>query len=110
MVIRSYWLRGPAFITSADVQDTYVSTDKQTQVSSLMITLRSEASARLREVTRQEIGHRLGIMFDGAVQIAPLIQSAIPDGRVSLALGPGVSRAEAEGLAAGLRGELRHGP
>lgn len=110
MVVRSYFLREPAVLGSADVETVEVVTDRETKGVNLAVTLSGPAGERLREVTRQSIGRRLAILFDGVVQMAPIVRSEITGGRVTITLGRETTREEAEGLAAGLRGELRRGP
>lgn len=110
MVLRSYSLREPAFITSADVKDTHVATDKETQEVYIAVTLGTAGAERLRDITREHKGRRLAILFDGGVQVAPVVRSEIAGGHVSITLGHGATPEEAEALATGLRGELLHGP
>jgi preprotein translocase subunit SecD len=107
MVLRSYLLQQPAFVTAADVESTYVGAEDGKNY--VAVTLRAAGAARLRDVTGSHKGGRLAILFDGSVEMAPVVRSEITDGHVSISLWKDATREEAEGLAAGLRGDLWHG-
>ncbi|HEY1953975.1 MAG TPA: hypothetical protein VGH28_00135 [Polyangiaceae bacterium] len=108
IVLHSFWLREPPFITSADVASAVVY--DHDGPTTLLVSFHGDGAERFRDATRDGLGKRLAVLFDGAVMIAPVVRAEILTGQVSITLGEHYDRTKAEGLAAGLRGDLLHAP
>jgi len=105
-VLHSHWLREPPFMTSVDVRAADVVEGSSGFV--IIISMDPAATDRLREVTRQNIGKRIALEIGGGVQSVASVRAEITKGPFSLTLGPDWTKAEAESLAAGVRGEWRY--
>ncbi|HJS74917.1 MAG TPA: protein translocase subunit SecD [Vicinamibacteria bacterium] len=77
---RIYYLvdRTPV-VTGRDLKNARRSLDYETNTPNVSFTLKPEAASRFQQVTRENIGRQLGIVLDGQVVSAPVIQSAIYD-------------------------------
>ena len=77
---RSYYLidRTPV-VTGRDLKNARRSLDNDTNTPNVAFTLKPEAASRFRQVTGDNIGRPLGIVLDGQVVSAPVVQSAIYD-------------------------------
>jgi preprotein translocase subunit SecD len=71
-------------LTGADLDSAQVSTDSMGQYK-IAITLRSDAASILADYSSRNVGHYLIITRDGVVISAPVISSAIPDGKAIIA-------------------------
>lgn len=110
LVLRTYVVRGPPIVTSADVESAEVLIDEPSGRLSIAVHMRTSAAERFRDVTRVSVGRRLAVSLDRAVQMATVVKSEIVGGNVELSLDPRTTRGKAEALVAGIRGELLHGP
>ncbi len=77
---RVYYLvdRTPV-VTGRDLKNARRSLDYETNTPNVSFTLKPEAASRFQQVTRENIGRQLGIVLDGQVVSAPVVQSAIYD-------------------------------
>lgn len=104
---RSYCLREPPLVTGADVATASVVATEQGGEFFLSVKLNALGASRFGELTRARLGHRIAILVDGAVQMAPRVQSEISGGSLAILLAKNVSRAEADLLAAKLQAAAR---
>jgi hypothetical protein len=100
--IRSYFLRGEAIVSSADVQGAKAWADETGQPF-VSIQLSADGAARLKAATHAWIEKRLAVLLDGVVVTAPVVKTEIPNGNVSLAMGRGATLGAAQKLAEALK-------
>jgi preprotein translocase subunit SecD len=81
----SLLLLGPAALTGDDFVDAFAALQDDAAV--VNATLRPEAAAAFEDLTRRLVGHRLAVVVDGTVLMAPYVQGPIPGGRVQITLG-----------------------
>jgi len=72
-------LQKKVLFTNKDLVNAYVK-ENFFQLKTLWLVFSKEAAARLKEMTKANIGKKLAILVDGDIWIAPTIQSEIPDG------------------------------
>ncbi len=77
---RTYFLveRTPV-VTGRDLKNARRSIDYETNTPNVAFTLKPDAASRFQQATRENIGQPLGIVLDGQVISAPVIQNAIYD-------------------------------
>jgi preprotein translocase subunit SecD len=77
---RIYYLveRTPV-VTGRDLKNARRSLDYETNTPNVSFTLKPDAASRFQQTTRDNIGRQLGIVLDGLVVSAPVVQSAIYD-------------------------------
>jgi hypothetical protein len=83
---RLYCLEGDPIITGDDIAEAHVGIDEYSSVPNVLVTLDDAGAEVMRRTTRESIGRRLGIVLDGEVLSAPVIQSEIGE-RVQITLG-----------------------
>jgi preprotein translocase subunit SecD len=71
-------------LTGDDIAQVEVGRFTQTGDFYIFVTLTAEGTQKLAEYTKVNIGRYLVIAFDGRVISAPVIQSAISDGKASI--------------------------
>lgn len=86
VTLRSYILRGGPILTGWDIARAEAETHGRAGAS-IRLTLNPSGAERFERFTRENVGSRLAIVLDGAIQSAPVIQGAIPGGIVSISLG-----------------------
>lgn len=105
---RTYLLRGDPFLTGADVRVARAQVDSQTGSHwQVLVELSEAAGETFRKVTRDNVKRRIAVVLRGMVTSAPMIQSEISGGRVSITMGagdPAQKQKEAEQLARDLDG------
>jgi preprotein translocase subunit SecD len=74
-----YLVETTPVITGRDLKYAKRSIDFDTNTPNVSFTLKPEAAGRFRKETSENIGRQLGIVLDGQVVSAPVIQSAIYD-------------------------------
>ena len=97
---RTIYLHDANVITNADVIDAHVENDADGRPS-VAIRVTPAAAARLENATRGHIGKPIAVLLDGTVVSAPTLRGVL---RQDAAIVGNFTRAEAEQLAAGLRG------
>ncbi|MDC3954848.1 SecDF P1 head subdomain-containing protein [Polyangium jinanense] len=110
--LRTYVLTGEAIVTQANVIDASVLVDDgkgPMRQPVVMVTFDAAGGERFHEATREHVKERIAIVVDGKAMSLPVVQSPIPGGRVSISM-QGYDEqavAEAQRLAAGLRGKAK---
>lgn len=93
-------------VSAQDVVDAFVASHPDLGTYSVTIQLSEAASAHFEAETRRLKGYRIAILVDDRVDSLPLVQSAIPGGRLQIAMAalerPAAQREVAERLAAAL--------
>jgi hypothetical protein len=106
-VCHLYCLAREPIVVTRDVRDAEVVIDPYTQQPLVSATLRDEAAERFGRETGANIGRHLAIVLDDEVVSAPVVQTAIPGGRLQITLGSSEGAtdrlAEAQLLVAALR-------
>ncbi|KQV83634.1 protein translocase subunit SecDF [Rhizobium sp. Root1220] len=72
------------FVTGKNIVDVQSSVDAETQAVSISYKLDAAGTERLAQMTRQNIGRHLAILFDDQVMAAPLISAPILGGSGSI--------------------------
>src|SRR5438876_5989351 len=79
-----YLARKEAVITGRDLKNARAGVDPQTNGPEVQFTLNPQGAEKFKRETGRSIGRRLGIILDGRVESAPVIQSQISDnGRIT---------------------------
>jgi hypothetical protein len=94
--LRSYLLTGSPILTNVDIDDAQVSVDTNRGPEPdyyVAITLHPEGAERFRVATAGWIKRRIAIVLDGRVDSAPVVQSEIGGGHISITLGSAGDRA-----------------
>lgn len=108
VVFRTYLGEQDALLTDRDIADAAVTWDSRTGQPEVMLTFTAAAAVRFEELTGANVGRRLAIILDHAVNSAPVIEGRIAGGRARITLGgffpPAQLRQEARDLAAVLLG------
>lgn len=73
-----------AFMTGEVIQSASVSQNSQTGEIEVNVTMNSAGSKTWGEFTSANIGRQVAIVLDGTVQSAPVVQSAIMDGKTAI--------------------------
>jgi hypothetical protein len=108
---RSYVLRGTSTITAADVADAQAVIEDRPDPSRstyVRVELTKQGGERFAALTRANVKRRVAIVVDGILQSAPVVQTEIPGGVVTITMGTGGSeqqRDDARSLARALGGE-----
>lgn len=79
----TYYAHNQVLLTEEDVKAARVV--RQNGAPAMELTLTGEGREKLRHVTRQNVGSRLGIIIDGRLQCASLIDAPIENGTVTVA-------------------------
>lgn len=90
---RSYYLQREVLLRGDLLQQVEVQVSEHTAEPELLIAFNAEGARLLEKLTRDNLGHKLGILLDGRVISAPVIRSQITGGKVTLSLGPQVDTA-----------------
>lgn len=97
---RSFLLERPALLTGDDVTDA----SPRLAAHKVELTFDSQGAARLRQITSENAGRKLAIVYSGTIQSAPAIVSTITSGRAVIALeGGDLGDEQASDMAAVLR-------
>jgi preprotein translocase subunit SecD len=105
----SHWrtyLAGERAGIDGHIRDARVATDPQLGQPIVDVTLDDIGRDRFADLTRRALGEKLGIVIDGTILSAPIVQTEIPGGRIQITLGTGEPASlmtEAQSLAAALR-------
>jgi len=83
IAVRSYIVKGSAVVTEKDIVDTLAKSDGP---ANIQIKLGPDAAKRFAAFTRDNIKRRLGVIVDGAVVTAPVVQTEIPGGELAITL------------------------
>ncbi|HEY7173114.1 MAG TPA: hypothetical protein VH417_19820 [Vicinamibacterales bacterium] len=94
------YLHRQTILTNGDIVSAETVQDPSGSAS-VVVKFARDGSARLLQITRLNAGRRLAILLDGHAVIAPVIRSPIG---TSAVIGGGLSRAEADRIAAGILG------
>jgi protein-export membrane protein SecD len=86
---RSHVIDLAAIVTGKDVAAAKVTYDPNTMRPEVELTLTSDGARRFGDATAALVGHKLAIVLDAKVVSAPVVNSAIPGGRISIAMGAG---------------------
>ena len=84
---RTCYVEGPLDVSGANIVDTSVYRDGVASWPAVMLTFDAAGAERVHEVTRTNVGRKLAMVLDDTVTSAPIIQSAIPGGRITITLG-----------------------
>lgn len=101
--VRSYLLDGPAVIDGSDVTEAMKVWDPQTNRPGVMVILDDDGARRFADFTSQHVGDKLAILLNGEIKSASVLQSAIVEGRLYIAMGggsPDDQQAETDALVA----------
>jgi len=79
---KTYYAHSQVLLTEGDV--TSAMAVKENGAPAMKLIFTGEARAKLFRVTRQNVGRRLGIIIDGKLQCAPLIDAPIATGIVKV--------------------------
>jgi preprotein translocase subunit SecD len=97
---RTYYAFRMAYLDNQDVKDADVSLDEGGRPE---VAVQFNDGAKLAALSEQAIGHKLAIVLEGAVVMAPIVEGKIPGGRAIVTLGrhldPQALRAEAKDIA-----------
>ena len=96
-------------IDNGAIQDAEVTFDSQTNRPEVNVTLTPAAASEFAKLTGENIGAKLAIVLDGEIQSAPIIQTAIPGGKVRITLGAAPDAAKLQQEAKDLVAVLRVG-
>jgi len=103
---RTYVIETAPIITGADVATSGVTYDTNTLRPEVELDLDADGRVRFADATTTHVGHKLAIVLDGRVVSAPIVQGAIPGGRIRVTMGgsdPDAQEREAADLVAVLR-------
>jgi preprotein translocase subunit SecD len=103
---RSYYLHAEPVVDGSNVVDAQVVWDEISNQPQVQVSLDDAGARRFGEVTAANIGRKIAILMDGRVVSAPIIQSAIPGGRIVITLGAGSSPEDLEREAGELAASL----
>jgi len=67
--------------TNNDLINGFIKKDEIYEMKNLWLIFSKEAAKKLKIITGKNIGKRLAIIIDGAIWIAPVIKTEIPDGK-----------------------------
>lgn len=106
---RTYLQKGAPILTEADVADATAMVDTANGGEGWLVRVQftPEGAARFESFTAEHVKRRLAIVVDGLVMSAPVIQTKIPGGVVTITMGnkqPEQQKAEAQKLAEALGG------
>ena len=73
-----------AFLTGEVVRNAAVSQNPNTGQIEVNLSMNGEGTRKWAEYTAANIGKQVAIVLDGTMQSAPVVQSAIPDGRTAI--------------------------
>lgn len=102
---RTYLLERASIVTDADVASAHVDFDPNTLLPQVSVTFTPDGARAFGDATATRAGHKLAILVDGRVVSAPIVQTAIRGGRVTITVAGADRRAqevEAGALAAAL--------
>jgi len=88
--MRTWIVTGSPILTNADIEDAQAAVDNNrgpTEEFYVAITLKADGAERFRLATREWTKRRLAIVLDGRVDSAPVVQSEIGGGHISITLG-----------------------
>jgi preprotein translocase subunit SecD len=94
------YLHRPAVLTNADIASAESVRDASGSFG-VVVRFTRDGAGKLLQATRRNIGRRLAILLDGQVVIAPSVRSPIS---TSAVISGGYTKAEADGIAAGIVG------
>ncbi len=101
---RTYVVDRQARITHRHIDGARVDSRTVSGAPEVLVSLTPPGRVEFAALTRDNVGRKLAILLDGRVSSAPVIQSAITGGQMSITMGAGPSpHAEARALAAALR-------
>jgi hypothetical protein len=92
---RTYMLEREVLFSGRDIAAAEMTWDQTTNRPEVMVTLDAAAKVRFGEVTAANVGRKIAIVLDGVVQSAPVVQSAIRGGKMSITMGGGDANAVA---------------
>jgi preprotein translocase subunit SecY len=98
---RTYYAEAKSELRKDHIADAEVYWDPITARAAVLVTLDEAGAERFHELTRSHVGHKLAMVLDEVVTSAPVIQDAIPGGRVTITMG-GSSNAQIEAEARAL--------
>jgi preprotein translocase subunit SecD len=84
-----YLLHAHSEITGDDLQDANVTLNQERGNPEVAFSLNPHGASVFGKVTKESVGHAMAIVLDNIVYSAPVINSAIPDGRGVITLGRG---------------------
>jgi len=97
----TYYLEPDILVDEKDIEDAEVTSDFNGQA--VLIKMTSGGTTKFAGITGKNHGRRLAIIVDGAVLIAPIIQTEISNGKIMI---NGIAtQQEAENLARSLSGK-----
>jgi preprotein translocase subunit SecD len=82
-----YLLHAHSEITGDDLQDANVTLNQERGNPEVAFSLNPHGASVFGKVTKESVGHAMAIVLDNIVYSAPVINSAIPDGRGVITLG-----------------------
>lgn len=91
---RSYYLQSESILSASSITSVAVEDSPDFEEPLLRITFDERTASELAALSSDNIGRKLGILLDGEVLAAPIIQSAITGGAITLPLGPTSQRAD----------------
>lgn len=98
---RTYYAEAKSELRKDHIADAEVYWDPITARAAVLVTFDEAGAERFHELTRSHVGHKLAMVLDEVVTSAPVIQDAIPGGRVTITMG-GSSSAQIEAEARAL--------
>ena len=76
------WLLKDALFTESDIASAEAQPSAVADKYQILLRFNDDAGKRFAQVTEQNIGRQLAIVFKGDILMVPIIRAAIPDGRV----------------------------
>ena len=98
---RTYYVHRTASIGKGDIASAKVAASPGRPSFEVIIKFTDKAARRFAELTKRSVGSKLAIVIDGVLESAPIVQTAITAGSVSITFGSGDPEA-----VRGMAGEL----
>lgn len=99
---RKIYLHQEVVVANGDIAEAQVVQGKTASTFGLTVTFTADGAGKMLRATRNHIGRPLAILIDGEVVSAPVVRSSIS---ASAVIDASYTRAEAERIVAGIRGQ-----